>query len=100
MRSYIKILANKTWHYVILEYFLKYKHMKEIVSAMDIIITSLTQEITIQNKCQMRFLDKLVLEQKFDQKLMINMITCSMLEYPYTYDYDDMENGVYKSTFL
>ena len=44
----------------------------------------------------MGFLDKLVLKKNFDQKLIINYITCSMLEYPYTSGYADMENGVYK----
>ena len=28
MNSHIKLLANKTWHYVILEYLLKDKYMK------------------------------------------------------------------------
>ena len=67
---------------------------------MDIILNFLTQEIRIQNNCQMRFLEKLVPKQKFDQKSMINMITCSMLESPPTSDYDEMENGVSKSTVL
>ena len=67
---------------------------------MDIIITSSTQEVIRQNKSQMRFLDKLVLKQNFDLQLIINMITCSMLQYPSTSDYDDMENGVSKSTLL
>ena len=44
----------------------------------------------------MRFLDKLVLKQNFDKKLMINEITFSMLESPYTSDYDDMKNDVSK----
>ena len=48
----------------------------------------------------MRFLDKLVLKQKLDHKLMINKITFSMLGSPYTSDYDYMDSGVYKSTLL
>ena len=48
----------------------------------------------------MRFLDKLVLKQNFDKKLMINVITSSMLDYPSTSDYYEMENGVSKSTVL
>ena len=46
---------------------------------MDIIIALYTQEIIRQNKCQMRFLDKLVFEKNFDHKLMINVINCSIL---------------------
>ena len=63
---------------------------------MDIITTFPTQEIISQNKCQMRFLDKLVLKRDFDHKLTINKITCSMLEYTSTYDYDEMDTGVSK----
>ena len=48
----------------------------------------------------MRFLDKLVSKQTFDQKLNINSITCSMLESPSTSDDDDMENSSSKSTVL
>ena len=48
----------------------------------------------------MRFLDKLVLRQKSDHKSMINVNTCSMLESPHTYDYDDMENFVSESIVL
>ena len=59
-----------------MEYFLKDKDKKEVVSEMDIIITLSAQEIIRQNKCQMRFLDKLLLKQKFDKKLMINAIIC------------------------
>ena len=47
----------------------------------------------------MRFLDKLVLK-KIDPKLTIKAITCSMLESPSTSDYDEIENGVSKSTVL
>ena len=74
--------------------------MKEVGSEMDIITTFPTQEIISQNKCQMRFLDKLVLKQDIDKKLWINGITCSMLESPSTYENDDMGNGVSKSTVL
>ena len=45
MKSKIKLSSHKTWYSVILEYLLKDKAMKEVVSAMDIIITSSTQEI-------------------------------------------------------
>ena len=48
----------------------------------------------------MRFLDKLVLKQEFDKKLIINDITCLMLESPPSSDYDDMDSGVSKSTVL
>ena len=48
----------------------------------------------------MRFLDKLVLKQNFDRNLMINAITCSILKCPSTSDYDEMENGVYKSKVI
>ena len=41
IKSQIKLLSNKIWYSVILEYFLKYNDTKEVVSAMDIIITSL-----------------------------------------------------------
>ena len=48
----------------------------------------------------MGFLDKLVLKQKADRKLIINVFTCSMLESPSTSYFYDMYNGVYKSTDL
>ena len=48
----------------------------------------------------MMSVDKLLLKQNFNHKLMINVITCSMLESPSTSDYDDMDNGVSKSTVL
>ena len=67
---------------------------------MDITITLSAQKIIRQNKGQMRFLDKLVLKQNFGQKLMINAITCSMLESPSTSGYDEIENGVSKLTLL
>ena len=64
------------------------------------IITLTTKEILIQNKCQMKCLEKLVMNQNFDHKLMMNLANCSMLESPYTYDLDDVENDVSKSTVL
>ena len=84
----MKLLANKKWHSVILESFLKYKYRREAVSVMDITITSLTQEIIIHNKFQMGFQDMLVLKQNFGKRIMINEITCSMLKYPPNSDYD------------
>ena len=36
---------------------------------MDIITTLCTQEIIRQNKCQMRFIDKKMLEKNVDKKL-------------------------------
>ena len=39
MKSQIKLISNKTCHYVILEYFLKYKYMKEVLFEIYIIIT-------------------------------------------------------------
>ena len=68
MKSQIKILANKTRHSDILEYWLKDKDTKEVVSAMYTITTFSAQEITRNIKCQMRFLDKLVLKKDFDNK--------------------------------
>ena len=62
--------------------------MKQVLSEMDIIITSPLEEIISQNKCQMRFRDNLVLKQNIDQKLMIDVINWSMLESQYTSDYD------------
>ena len=67
---------------------------------MDIITNFSTQKIIRQNKCQMRFLDKLVLKKDVDKRLMINVINCSMLESPSTSGYDEMDNGVSKSTVL
>ena len=46
----------------------------------------------------MRFLDKLVLKKDVDKKLMINTITCLMLEFLSTSDYYEMENGFSKQT--
>ena len=61
---------------------------------MDIITTLSTKEIVRQHKCQTRFLDKLIFKQDVDNKSMINVITCSILESPPSSDYDDMDNGV------
>ena len=55
MKSKIKSLSHKYCRSIILEYFLKYKDMKEVVSTMDKIITSSIQEITRQILCKMRF---------------------------------------------
>ena len=63
--------------------------MKDFVLEIDIITTLLTQETTRQNKCLMRFVEKLVLKQDVDNKLIINEITCSILESSSTYNDDD-----------
>ena len=55
MNSHIKLLARKKWRSIILEYLLKDKDMKEVVSEMDIITTFSTQEMIKQNKCRMSF---------------------------------------------
>ena len=60
MKEQLKLVAHKTCHYVILEYFIKYKAMKEVLSATDIINTMYTEEIIRNHKCQMRFLDKFI----------------------------------------
>ena len=46
------------------------------------------------------FSRKVCFEKYFDQKLMINVIACSMLESPYTSDYDEMGNVDSKPTVL
>ena len=61
MKQLVRLLAHKTFHYVILEDFLKDKPMKEVVSEINIISNSSTKEIIRQNKFQMRFLDKFLL---------------------------------------
>ena len=66
MKPQIKLLAQK-FHSSILEYFLKHKYTKYFVSEMEIITTLFTQEIIRQNKCQTRFLDKLVLKEDVDK---------------------------------
>ena len=48
----------------------------------------------------MRFLDKLVLKQNLDIKLMITEIICSMLESTPTSDDEETSKGVSKSTHL
>ena len=62
IKSYMKLLARKTWHSVLLEYLLRYKAMEEVISEVDIITTSYTQYQIRQSKCQMRFLDNLLLK--------------------------------------
>ena len=62
--------------------------MKNFVSAMDIIRFPCRAEIISKNKCQMRFIDKLVAKLFFDQKLIINKVTCLMLESLSTSYYD------------
>ena len=57
-------MAHKTWNYMILEYILKEKAMKEVVSKIYIFTTSSTQEIVSQNNFQVRFLDNFRLKQK------------------------------------
>ena len=61
-KTQIKLLAHKTWYSANLAYLLKDKAIKEFVSEMDIITNSPTKEIIRHNKCQMRFLDKLVMK--------------------------------------
>ena len=63
MKTHIKLVAHKTWNFVILEYLLKYKTLEEVVSEMDIVTSFSTQYILRHNECQIRFLDKLVLKQ-------------------------------------
>ena len=67
---------------------------------MDIIYTLSTQEIIIQNICQMRFLEKLVLKQNVDKKLIMNAINFSMLDSTSSSDDDAMNNRAYKLTLL
>ena len=43
---------------------------------------------------------KVFIEENVDEKLMITEITCSMLESPFTFDYDEMNIWVSKSTHL
>ena len=66
---------------------------------MDIIITFSTQEIIGQNKCQIGFLHKFLLKN-FNQKLMMNEITSSMLDFPSTSDYDEVKILFLNQTFL
>ena len=62
MKSQIRLLAYKKCYSVILEYSLKDKYMKEVVSEMDIITNFSTKDIIRKNKCQTRFIYKLVLK--------------------------------------
>ena len=50
MDSLMKLVSNKTYYSVILEYLFKYKYMKEVLSAMDILITLYSQKIIRHNK--------------------------------------------------
>ena len=59
MKSQTKLLDNKTCNYEILHYLLEDKGIKELVSEMDITITSFKQKIILENNCQLVFLDKL-----------------------------------------
>ena len=43
---------------------------------------------------------KVSIKKDVDKKFMINAINCSILKSPYTPDYYNMDNGVYKSTVL
>ena len=65
----MNLLLHKILNYVILEYFLKYYSIKEVVSAIYIITNLSTQEIIRQNQCQISFLDKLVLKKDADKNL-------------------------------
>ena len=67
MKTQIKLLDHKIWHSMIIEYLLKYKTMEEGLSETYIITNSSTQEIISQNKCQMRFLDKILLKHNIDK---------------------------------
>ena len=66
MKSQIKLSAQKVYSYI-LEYFLKHKDTKYFVSEMEIITTLFTQEIIRQNKCQIRFIETLVLKEDVDK---------------------------------
>ena len=66
---------------------------------MDIFTTFPTKEIIRKNNCKMRFLYKLVLKQDVDKKLNTKKINCSILGSPYTFDDDEMENGVLNQHF-
>ena len=99
MKSQIRLLA-KTCHFFIIEYVLKDKYTNEVKSEVDIITNFSTQKIIWQNKCLMRFLDRLVLKHDFDKKLMMNAITCSNFDPPSTFYDDDIYNGISKSMVL
>ena len=55
--------------------------MKEVVSATGIIATPSTQEI-IRQKVSNEFSRQVSIEKNFVKKLMIYVITCSILEFP------------------
>ena len=74
--------------------------MKGVISAIDVITTSSTHETIRYNKCQARFLEKLVFKQDVGNKLTINGINFSMLESPSTSYDNETNNGVSKSTVL
>ena len=71
---------------------LKDNDIREVVSEMYVTTISPVQGITRQNKCQTVFIEKLVLKQDFDIKIMINAITCSILDSPSTSEYYETEN--------
>ena len=75
MKTYIKLLAYKTCHFVLPELFLKDEAMNEVVSALYITTTLSTQEIIRQNKCKMSFLGKIRLKQGVDKTLMVSEIS-------------------------
>ena len=52
---------------MILEHFLKYKAMKEVVSEMYIITNFSKEEIIRQNKCKMRFSNRFLLKLNVDK---------------------------------
>ena len=63
MKDQLKLLDNRTWNLVIIEYFLKDEAMKEVVPEMDILTTLSRGEIIRQNQCQTRYQDKFLLKQ-------------------------------------
>ena len=68
MKTQVKLVAHKTWYSVLLEYFLKDKAFKKVVSAIVIINHFSSEEIISQNKCQIGFLEKFLLK-----KMLINI---------------------------
>ena len=84
---------------MLLEHFLKDKAFKKVVSAIVIINNFSSEEIISQNKCQIRFLEKFLLKN-VDKNLVINAITCSVLEYLFTSDDYEINISIYKSTSL
>ena len=51
MKSQIKLLSHKKWHYLRLEYLLKDKYTKGVISAIDIITTSVCLPLPILLRC-------------------------------------------------